>query len=96
MTDLTSPSPGGCSKRGVIRIGVVLAAFQSSLLVTSEKGNRVKWFCVHHFNQAAVTHTKHVKLIHDDSPIGYVLITIEERSDELPRSEAEWKIFFSM
>ena len=48
MTDLTPPSPGGCSESGVIRIGVVLRgftrratrglalkAFQCSVLVTS-------------------------------------------------------------
>lgn len=35
MTDLTPPTPGGCSESGAIRLGVVLAAFQSSVLVTS-------------------------------------------------------------
>ena len=48
MTDLTPPSPGGCSERGVIRIGVVLAAFQCSKGVSILESFAIQWFSVHH------------------------------------------------
>ena len=81
MTDPFSLPPPGCSERGAIRLGVVLAAFQCSLLVTSEKVNRVKWFFVHYFNQAAVTHTKHVKLIHGSSPCSCFVLRWSEATN---------------
>ena len=61
MTDLTPPSPGGCSERGVIRIGVVLRgftrratrglalkAFQCSKGVSILESFAIQWFSVHH------------------------------------------------
>ena len=61
MTDLTPPTPGGCSERGVIRIGVVLRgftrratrglalkAFQCSVCMAFLESYTIQWFSVHH------------------------------------------------